>query len=354
MSDTRDPAAHQPTSEADEEGTTAAAEADLVTGDDALLSVRGLRTRFRTEDETVEAVDGVSFDIHEGEILGIVGESGCGKSVTSLSLMDLVPDPGEVHDGQVVFDGEDVLAKSNEEKRRLRGNRVSMVFQEPAKALNPVFDIGWQVGEPLRVHRDMTESASRAEAVELMRRVGIPSPEERVEDYPHEFSGGMRQRAMLAMALACTPDLLIADEPTTALDVTIEAQILDLIQELNEQTDMSVLIVTHDLGVVAEVCDRVAVMYAGRVVEYGDVEDIFADPRHPYTRGLIDCVPDPTADEQALDPIPGSVPDLADTPSGCNFAPRCPYAEQECMTTDPRMQAVDEDHYTACIWEDPR
>ena len=334
--------------------TDGADEAELVFSDDTLLSVRNLRTRFDTDGAPVHAVDGVSFNIHEGEILGIVGESGCGKSVTSLSLMDLVPEPGTVHGGQVLFDGEDVLSQSEEAKRQLRGNRISMVFQEPAKALNPVFDIGWQVGEPLRVHRDMSEAASRAEAVELMRRVGIPSPEERVDDYAHEFSGGMRQRAMLSMALACTPDLLIADEPTTALDVTIEAQILDLIQDLNEQTGMSVLIVTHDLGVVAQVCDRVAVMYAGRIVEYGDVEDIFADPRHPYTRGLIDCVPDPTTDDQALDPIPGSVPDLADTPDGCNFEPRCPYATDECKTTDPRLQEVGSDHFSACIWEDPQ
>ncbi|ELZ84648.1 oligopeptide ABC transporter ATP-binding protein [Haloferax elongans ATCC BAA-1513] len=337
-------------SDADIDAETEAAQ---VCSDDSLLSVRNLQTRFQTAGETVQAVDGVSFDIAEGEILGIVGESGCGKSVTSLSLMDIVPEPGEVHGGTVRFDGEDILTKSPEEKRQLRGNRVSMVFQEPAKALNPVFDIGWQVGEPLRVHENLTKSASRAKAVELMRRVGIPSPEERVDDYPHEFSGGMRQRAMLAMALACTPDLLIADEPTTALDVTIEAQILDLIQELNVQTSMSVLIVTHDLGVVAEVCDRVAVMYAGRVVEYGDVEDIFANPQHPYTKGLIDCVPDPTADEQSLEAISGTVPNLADTPEGCNFAPRCPHATDECRQIDPRMRAVGDDHYSACLWEDP-
>ena len=322
--------------------------------DDPLLSVRDLHTRFDTDDGTVRAVDGVSFEIAEGEILGLVGESGCGKSATSRSLIDLVQSPGYVADGEVRFRDESILEKSDEELRQIRGSDVSMIFQEPMSALNPVFDIGWQVGEPLRVHEDMSRDASRRRAAELMRRIGIPSAEERVDDYPHEFSGGMRQRAMIAMALACRPDLLIADEPTTALDVTIEAQILDLIQELNEELGMAVLLITHDLGVIAEVCDRVAVMYAGRIVEYGDVVDVFTDPRHPYTRGLVDCVPDPRESDKSLDPIPGQVPDLSDAPDGCNFAPRCPFAVPDCRETDPRLREVADDHFSACVWEDPR
>jgi len=321
--------------------------------EDPLLSVRDLRTHFDTEEGLIRADDGVSFDIEEGEILGLVGESGCGKSVTSLSIMRLLEDPGYVAGGQVLFKGQDLAETSREGMRQIRGNGMSMIFQEPKTALNPVFDIGWQVGEPLRIHREMSRDAARTEAIELMRRVGIPSPEDRVDDYPHQFSGGMRQRAMIAMALACEPDLLVADEPTTALDVTIQAQILDLIRELNEQLGMSVLLITHNLGVVAETCDRVAVMYAGRIVEYGTVEEIFNDPRHPYTKGLINAVPDPTRDEQELEPVGGTVPNLADTPDGCNFAPRCPYATEQCETEDPRLREVDTDHYSACIWEDP-
>jgi oligopeptide/dipeptide ABC transporter ATP-binding protein len=322
--------------------------------DRSLLSVQDLKTQFFTEEGVIHAVDGASFEIKADEILGVVGESGCGKSVTSRSIMRLIQSPGQIVDGAVFFDGENLLEKSKEEMRALSGNRISMIFQEPMSALNPVYDIGWQIGEPLRVHRDMNEKASRKRAVELMRQVGIPNPEEGVDDYPHQFSGGMRQRAMIAMALACEPDLLIADEPTTALDVTIEAQILDLIQKLNEKRDMAVLLITHDLGVIAEVCDRVAVMYAGRIVEYADVEDIFEDPRHPYTKGLLDCVPDPRIDMQDLEPIGGEVPDLAEPPTGCNFHPRCPYAIEKCQNIDPHLCEVSDDHYSACIWEDPQ
>jgi oligopeptide/dipeptide ABC transporter ATP-binding protein len=266
--------------------------------------------------------------------------------------MRLVPSPGYIHGGEVRFQGEDILEKSKAELREIRGQAMSMIFQEPMTALNPVFDVGWQVGEPLRVHQDMKTGASRRRAVELMQRVGIPSAEDRVDAYPHEFSGGMRQRAMIAMALACEPDLLVADEPTTSLDVTIEAQILDIIQELNEQRDMAVLLITHDLGVVAEICDRLAIMYAGRIVEYGDIETVFEDPRHPYTKGLLDCVPDPTR-KTNLNPIEGQVPDLADPPDGCNFAPRCPHAVEDCQRVDPRLREVAPDHYSACIWRDP-
>ena len=327
---------------------------DLVRrSEDPLLAVENLQTRFDTEAGIVRAVDGVTFEIQEGEVLGLVGESGCGKSVTSRSLMSLVESPGSIDDGRVAFKGENLLEKSSDELRDVRGNDISMIFQEPMSALNPVFDVGWQIGEPLRVHEDLGKAASRERAVELMRRVGIPSAEERVDAFPHQFSGGMRQRAMIAMALACEPDLLIADEPTTSLDVTIEAQILEIIQELNEQQDMAVLLITHDLGVVAEVCDRVAVMYAGRIVEYGDVVDVFKDPRHPYTKGLLDCVPDPRRQQDSFDPIEGQVPDLTDPPTGCNFAARCPYASTECRELDPRLREVDDDHHSACIWEDP-
>ncbi|WP_135536098.1 ABC transporter ATP-binding protein [Halostella pelagica] len=336
------------------ENNESEAEADRVThDDDALLSVRNLEARFDTEDGAVRAVDGVSLEVREGEILGIVGESGCGKSATSLSIMQLLESPGYIHDGEVRFNGTDLVTASKEELRNIRGKNISMIFQEPMSALNPVFDIGWQVGEPLRVHEDMSEAASRERAMELMKQVGIPSAEDRVDSYPHQFSGGMAQRAMIAMALACEPDLLIADEPTTSLDVTIESQTLDLIEKLNEQRDMGVLLITHNLGVVAQVCDRVAVMYAGRIVEYGDVEDIFRDPRHPYTKGLLDCVPDPRRTDVSPTSIEGEVPDLADPPDGCNFAPRCQYATEECQATDPRLQEVETDHYSACLWEDP-
>lgn len=337
----------------DEAAIDSAEEAERIGhGGEPLLSVKNLHTRFDTEEGTIRAADGVSFDVDKGEILGIVGESGCGKSVTSLSLMALINSPGYIADGSVMFDGVDLTQLSESEIRKYRGDRISMVFQEPSTAMNPVYNIGWQVGEPLRIHEEMTKSASRSRAVDLMRRVGIPSPEDRVDDYPHQFSGGMLQRAVISMALACEPDLLIADEPTTALDVTIQAQILDIIKELNDKLDMSVLIVTHNLGVVAETCDRVAVMYAGRVVEYGTVNEIFNNPRHPYTKGLIQAVPDPTRDGQDLSPIQGTVPSLADTPKGCNFASRCPYATDACEQFDPRLREVGDKHYSACIFDD--
>ena len=318
-----------------------------------LLSVRGLRTVYRSKDRTVEAVNGVSFEMGESEILGLIGESGCGKTATCRSVMRLIDPPGEIVDGEVLFRGEDVLSMSEERVRRVRGNDISMVFQEPETALNPVLSIGRQIGEPLRVHRGFDNKAAKARAVELMARVGIPSPEQRIDDYPHEFSGGMAQRAVIAMALACEPDLLIADEPTTNLDVTIEAQILELLEDLKERLDMSVLLVTHDLGVAANVCDRIAVMYAGRVVEYGHVEDIFNDPRHPYTRGLLESLPDIDSVQEELFSIPGEVPDLSDLPPGCNYAERCDYATEECLEVDPRLREVSPARFSACIWEDP-
>ena len=321
--------------------------------EDPLLSVRDLRTNFHTDEGELRAVDGVSFEIEPGEVLGLVGESGSGKSVTSLSLLGLIRPPGEIVDGQILFDDENLRDLSAERLRQLRGDEIAMIFQEPMSALNPVFDVGWQVGEPLRVHRGLGHGASRERAVELMRRVGIPSPESRVDDYPFQFSGGMQQRAMIAMALACEPRLLIADEPTTALDVTTEAAILDLIRELSDTTEMAMLLVTHDLGVVAEICDRVAVMYAGRIVEYGDVETIFADPRHPYTQGLLRCIPDPRTEQQSLDPIRGEPPDPRAFPGGCHYFDRCSASVEECERIDPRLRQVGPDHFSACIWRNP-
>lgn len=321
--------------------------------DDPLLSVRDLRTYYDTANGTIRAVDGVSFDIQKGEILGLVGESGCGKSTVSRSIVNLIQSPGYIDGGEIHFRGRDLLDASEAELRKIRGNDISMIFQEPMSALNPVYDIGWQVGEPLRIHENLSKKASRERAADLMGQIGIPNAEDRVDDYPHEFSGGMLQRATVAMALACGPELLIADEPTTALDVSIQAQMLNLIRELNEEEEMAVLLVTHDLGVIAETCDRVAVMYAGRIVEVGDTEAIFRDPRHPYTRGLLNSVPDPHRSEQHLKPIGGEVPHLVDLPDGCNFANRCDYAVDDCRTIDPRLREVDDGHYSACIWEDP-
>lgn len=333
--------------------TEAMDEWERIRDDRDLLSVRGLRTHFRSKGRTVEAVNGVSFEIGESEILGLIGESGCGKSATCRSLMRLIEPPGEIVAGQVLFKGQDVLTMEREQVRKLRGSEISMVFQEPTSALNPVLKIGKQIGEPLRVHEGYSKAAARDRAIELMELVGIPSPELRVDDYPHEFSGGMAQRAVIAMALACEPELLIADEPTTNLDVTIEAQILELLEELKEDLNMSVLMVTHDLGVAANVCDRIAVMYAGRIVEYGHVEDIFTDPRHPYTRGLLESLPDINIRQEELFSIPGEVPDLSSLPPGCNYADRCTYATAECRDVDPRLKEVSADRFSACIWEDP-
>jgi oligopeptide/dipeptide ABC transporter ATP-binding protein len=319
-----------------------------------LLSVRGLRTHYNTKTSTVKAVDGVSFEIGEGEVLGLIGESGCGKSATSMSLMQLIQSPGEIVGGEINFKGQDLLSKSKKEMRNIRGDEIGIVFQEAEEALNPVFPVGKQIAEPLRVHEGLDKKTARKRAIELMQRVGIPSPETRVDNYPHEFSGGMAQRAVIATALACDPDLLIADEPTTNLDVTIEAQILDLLEELRDDFNMSVLFITHDLGVAAQICDRMAVMYAGRVVEYGPVEDIYSDPRHPYTQGLLGSIPDRSSGKEQLNSIPGHVPDAGNLPSGCHFFNRCDHSIEECRNIDPRLTEVSEDHYSACIWEDPR
>ena len=296
-----------------------------------LLEVDDLHTSFRTHDGVVRAVTGVDFNVHRGEILGLVGESGCGKSVTSLSILRLINAPGRIDKGRITFDGKDLLALSEDEMRDIRGNRISMIFQQPTSALNPVMDLGFQVGEVLETHRNMKRKAARARALELLRMVGIADPERRLKAYPHETSGGMAQRVMIAMALACEPELLIADEPTTALDVTIQAQILDLMRRLQQETGTAIILITHDLGVVAETCDRVAVMYAGEIVEQTDTATLFRDPRHPYTRGLISSIPVVGEIREELATIPGNVPNLVDLPPACRFAPRCVTREVESV-----------------------
>jgi peptide/nickel transport system ATP-binding protein len=288
-----------------------------------LLEVEGLRTSFHTRDGIVRAVTGIDFHVNRGEILGLVGESGCGKSVTSLSILRLIAPPGRIEAGSIRFDGQDLMQLRDNDMRKLRGNRISMIFQQPTSSLNPVMSVGTQITEVLGLHRNMKGRVARARAEELLRLVGIPDPARRLDAYPHSLSGGMAQRVMIAMALACQPELLIADEPTTALDVTIQAQILDLMRALQQETGTAIILITHDLGVVAEMADRVAVMYAGEIVEQADVETLFADPKHPYTRGLIGSVPTLGQVREELATIPGSVPNLVDLPQGCRFAPRC-------------------------------
>jgi oligopeptide/dipeptide ABC transporter ATP-binding protein len=320
-----------------------------------LLDIRDLRTYFDTKDGIVKAVDGVSLHVNRGEILGLVGESGCGKSVTSFSVLRLVGYPGRIVSGEIYFDGQDVLALSRDEITALRGDRISMIFQQPTSCLNPVFDAGFQLGEVYEVHQAASRKEGRAQAVELLHSVGIPDPERRVSAYPHELSGGMAQRVMIAMALACKPDLLIADEPTTALDVTIQAQILDLMRNLHRSSGMSIVLITHDLGVVAEMCQRVAVMYAGQIVEEADVDTLFNDPRHPYTIGLIGSIPVLGELKDELDVIPGNVPNLIDLPPGCRFAPRCRARVEHhldvCTREEPSLQPVALRHTVRC-WLD--
>jgi oligopeptide/dipeptide ABC transporter ATP-binding protein len=306
----------------------------------ALLEVRDLRTAFHTEEGVAVAVDGVSFHVERGEVLGVVGESGSGKSVTALSIMRLVQEPGRIApESQILLNGRDLTTASEREMRDVRGNDVAMIFQEPMTSLNPVFPVGDQIAEAIRLHRGAKGKAARARAVELLRLVGIPLPERRVDEYPHQLSGGMRQRVMIAMALANEPDLLVADEPTTALDVTIQAQILELLLELRQRLGMGVILITHDLGVVAEVCDRVVVMYAGQVVEEGPVQEIFARPGHPYTEGLLAAVPRPDQRGGRLAVIPGVVPAPTHWPTGCRFHPRCPYAWDRCQEQPPLLAA---------------
>jgi peptide/nickel transport system ATP-binding protein len=314
-----------------------------------LLRVEDLRTHFFTDDGVVRAVDGVSFELGAGETLAVVGESGSGKSVTSLSVLRLVAmPPGRIVGGRILFRGQNLLELSNPAMRAIRGKEISMIFQEPMTSLNPVYTCGEQIIEAVVLHDKVDRKAARARAIEMLKLVGIPSPEQRVDEYPHQMSGGMRQRVMIAMALACKPAILIADEPTTALDVTIQAQILELLQHLQEVLGMAVLLITHDLGVVAETADRVAVMYAGQVVEYCDVNAAFKRTLHPYTAGLLHALPKLGEKQETLRVIPGTVPDAARFPSGCRFHPRCPVAEKRCRESEPPVLTFDGDHQVRC------
>ncbi|MEO5954063.1 MAG: ABC transporter ATP-binding protein, partial [Chloroflexia bacterium] len=305
-----------------------------------LLRVEGVKTYFYTDDGVVKAVDGVSFKVNRGETLGIVGESGCGKSVTSMSIMRLIASPGETIEGKIALRGLDILALSEEDMRHIRGNRIAMIFQQPTSCLNPVFRVGDQISESLMLHRGYTKQQARQRAIELLTMVGIPSAKTRIESYPHEMSGGMCQRVMIAMALSCEPELLIADEPTTALDVTIQAQILELMRDLRDRYNTGIILITHDLGVVAEMADTVSVMYAGKVVEEASVNDLFADPKHPYTQGLLASIPVLGEVRDKLAVIPGSVPSLRNLPPGCRFAGRCPYVMDICRVTEPDLIQV--------------
>ncbi len=317
-----------------------------------LLEVKNLRTVFYTEDGVVRAVDGVSFEVYPGEVLGLVGESGCGKSVTSLSIMRLIAPPGKVIEGEILLEGKDLLKIPESEMIKVRGNRVSMIFQQPQTALNPVFRVNDQIAEVLNIHQNLGRDAGRDRAVELLKMVGIPDAEKRSESYPHELSGGMAQRVMIAMALACVPELLIADEPTTALDVTIQAQILDLMRDLRAKMGTSVILITHDLGVIAEMAERVAVMYAGEIVEQADVDTLFDQPMHPYTQGLIDSIPVLGQIKDRLAVIPGSVPNLVNLPPGCRFAPRClareKYGLKICAESKPDLIEAKPAHLVRC------
>jgi oligopeptide/dipeptide ABC transporter ATP-binding protein len=319
-----------------------------------LLEIRDLKTYFDTREGTVRAVDGVSLSIGRGDTLGVVGEAGCGKTVLSLSIMRLVPvPPGRYAGGRILFEGRDLLALGEKQMRDIRGKDISMIFQEPMTALNPVLSVGDQIGEVFRVHRGMSRKEALREALEMLRLVRIPSPEERLSDYPHQLSGGMRQRVMIAMALACRPRLMLADEPTTALDVTVQAQILDLVGKLKEETGTSVLLITHDLGVVAESAEHAAIMYAGRIVEYGTVRSLYARPFHPYTAGLMASVPRVAeSGKSRLSVIPGTVPDLFDLPPGCRFRDRCPSPLRRCGEEEPELAELEAGHFARC-WREP-
>ena len=318
-----------------------------------LLEVRNLQTHFNTGNGVVKAVDGVSFDVREGETVAIVGESGSGKSVTAMSVLRLIPNPpGQIVGGEILFDGKDLLHVQESEMRDIRGNRIAMIFQEPMTSLNPVLTIGRQVGEPIEIHQSLDSKGILEHCIELLRKVRIPDPEKRLHAYPHQFSGGMRQRAMIAMGLACEPRLIIADEPTTALDVTVQAQILELLKEVTRQSTSSLILITHDLGVVARYADRVNVMYAGRIVEHGPAREIYNSPKHPYTIGLMQSIP--RLDDNAgsrLVPIDGQPPDMSNPPSGCPFHPRCPNVTDRCREKLPPLSKVNDGHWKAC-WVD--
>jgi len=320
-----------------------------------ILQVQDIHVSFKTFGGEVKAVRGVSFDLYQGETLAIVGESGCGKSVTSQSIMRLIPEnTGRIHNGSIIFDGKDLTKLSDKAMRSIRGVDISMIFQDPMTALNPTLTIGSQMSEGIKHHKGISKQEARQKALEMLKLVGIPSPEMRLKQYPHEFSGGMRQRIVIAMALICEPKVLIADEPTTALDVTIQAQILDLFKAIQEKTGVSIILITHDLGVVASVADRVAVMYGGKIVEVGDRRDIFYKPKHPYTQGLLNSVPRLDARDKDLTPIPGTPPDLFSPPTGCAFAARCPHSMVVCEKVYPLRTSLSELHHVDCWLLDER
>ncbi|MDO5718514.1 MAG: ABC transporter ATP-binding protein [Tissierellia bacterium] len=314
---------------------------------ESILDVKDLVVHYITEEGTVEAVNGLNFKINYGETMGLVGETGAGKTTTALSLLRLVPDPpGKIISGEIYFEGQNLLDKTEEEMRNIRGNMISMIFQDPMTSLNPVMTVGEQIAEGVEIHQNLNEKDAAKRAIEMLEMVGIPG--ERYHDFPHQFSGGMKQRVIIAIALACNPKLLIADEPTTALDVTIQAQVLDLMRNLKSEFNTSMIMITHDLGVVAESCDKVAVMYAGEIIEYAPIEDLFENPSHPYTIGLFDSIPNLEVDVERLNPIKGLMPDPTDLPSGCKFHPRCPNAREICSKEIPMYISIDEEHQVKC------
>ena len=314
-----------------------------------LLEINNLKTYFNTDTGIAKAVDGVSYSIDKNETLGLVGESGCGKSVTALSIMQLIPKPPGFYDGgSILFEAQNLLELSEESMQKIRGNHISMIFQEPMTSLNPVYTCGSQISEAIELHQNLSKKDAKDRAIEMLKLVGIPSPEQRYNDYPHLLSGGMRQRIMIAMALSCNPAFLIADEPTTALDVTVQAQILSLIKRLQDELGMGVIFITHDLGVIAEISDRVAVMYASKIVEFGSVKQIFDNPLHPYTQGLLKSIPRMGEKIERLNVISGNVPASTDFPKGCNFCTRCPYADDHCWQNEPSLEPFEDEHFAAC------
>lgn len=313
-----------------------------------LLEIKNLAIHYMAEDGVVRAVENMNLEVGKGETLGLVGETGAGKTTTALGIMQLIPDPpGKIVSGEIIFEGEDLLKKSASELRKIRGNKISMIFQDPMTSLNPVMTVGDQIGEVIRLHQKVNAKEAWEKAKEMLETVGIPG--ERAKDYPHQFSGGMRQRVVIAIALACNPALLIADEPTTALDVTIQAQVLELMKKLKEEFKTSMIMITHDLGIVADVCDKVAIMYAGKVVEYTDKRRLFTSPKHPYTLGLFNSIPNIEEDEERLNPIKGLMPDPTNLPSGCPFHPRCPKATDECSKRVPKTTEIEAGHFVNCL-----
>ncbi len=316
--------------------------------DNTILKIRNLRTYFFTRRGVVKAVDGITFDLRRGESLCLVGESGCGKTATALSILGLIERPGRIVEGEILYYGQDLLRYSSAQLRRIRGNKIAMIFQDAESSLNPVFTIGDQIAEQIRLHLGLNSEQAKEKTISLMRQVGIPAAEKRIADYPHQFSGGMKQKVMIAMSLSCEPEVIIADEPATALDVTIKAQILDIFRDLKEKRQMSIIFITHDFGAVAEVADRIVVMYGGRIAEAGGVLDIFDAPKHPYTVGLINCLPDISTTRDRLTPIPGTIPSLIDPPPGCIFSPRCERAMSICIEEPPPEVVISGEHLVAC------